>query len=163
MLTKRPCPWRHGRSGGAHRRWAEVAAEEGGRLVGEVAGALVVLGEAPVGTGDGRSSPTPVSLHGRGGRLGPHQFSAEDGSSRGSSLERRRWRLVVSLVTWLSVALSILGEMTSISTHTKRKRKSRLTEAQGLYCAASCSMAWAEAGRSSSYASSLTVTTFGKR
>jgi hypothetical protein len=32
--------------------------EEGGRPIGEVSGVRAVLGEAPVGSGDGRSDPS---------------------------------------------------------------------------------------------------------
>jgi hypothetical protein len=44
------------------------------------------------------------------------------------------------------------GERNSSVALTERKRKSRPTVAQGLCCAASYSLAWAEAGQSSSYA-----------
>jgi hypothetical protein len=50
--------WRGGRGRGARRRPAGEVAEEGGRPVGEVAGVRVVLGEAPVGPGNGRSDPS---------------------------------------------------------------------------------------------------------
>jgi hypothetical protein len=43
-LTRRPCPQRRSRGGVAHRRPAGVAAEEGGRPVGEVASVCMVLG-----------------------------------------------------------------------------------------------------------------------
>jgi hypothetical protein len=55
MLTRRPCPWRRSRGGGARRRGAREAAEGGGRSVREVVGVHTVLEEAPVGPGDGRS------------------------------------------------------------------------------------------------------------
>jgi hypothetical protein len=43
---------------GARRRPVGEAVEEWGRQVGEVAGVLVVLGEALIGTGNGRSDPS---------------------------------------------------------------------------------------------------------
>jgi hypothetical protein len=49
---------RRRRGGGAHRRSSEEVVEEGSQLVVEVAGARVVLGEAPVRARDGRSDPS---------------------------------------------------------------------------------------------------------
>jgi hypothetical protein len=43
---------------GAHRRPVGEAVEEWGRQVGEVAGVLMVLGEALIGPGNGRSDPS---------------------------------------------------------------------------------------------------------
>jgi hypothetical protein len=58
MLTGRPYLQRRSRGGGAHWRPAGEAAKEGGRSVREVAGVRVVLEEASVGPGDGRSDPS---------------------------------------------------------------------------------------------------------
>jgi hypothetical protein len=55
MLTRRPCPQRRSRGGGARWHLAGEAVEEGSRPVGEVAGVRTVLGEALLGLGDGRS------------------------------------------------------------------------------------------------------------
>jgi hypothetical protein len=55
---KIPCPQRCSRGRDARQRPAGEAAEEGGRPVGEVAGVCAVLGEALVGSGDGRSDPS---------------------------------------------------------------------------------------------------------
>jgi hypothetical protein len=57
-LTRRPCPQQCSRGEDAHQRPTGEVAKEGGRLVGEVAGVRVVLGEVPVGFGDGRSDPS---------------------------------------------------------------------------------------------------------
>jgi hypothetical protein len=57
-LTGRPCSQRRSRGGGAHQRPAGEVAKEWGRPVEEVAGVRTVLGEAPVGPGDGRSDPS---------------------------------------------------------------------------------------------------------
>jgi hypothetical protein len=57
-LTERPCPRWRSRGGGARRCLAGEAAEEWGRLVGEVAGVLAVLGEVLVGLGNGWSDPS---------------------------------------------------------------------------------------------------------
>jgi hypothetical protein len=54
-LTGRPYPrWRR-RGGGANRRPAGEAAEEGGQPVRELVGVCTVLGEVPVGAGNGQS------------------------------------------------------------------------------------------------------------
>jgi hypothetical protein len=53
-LTGRPCPQWHSRGGGAHWRPAGEAAKEGGQPIREVAGVHAVLGDVPVGPGEGR-------------------------------------------------------------------------------------------------------------
>jgi hypothetical protein len=53
MLNGRPCPQQRSRGGGARRRPAGEAVEEGGRSVVEVAGVHAVLREAAVGSGGG--------------------------------------------------------------------------------------------------------------
>jgi hypothetical protein len=58
MLNGRPCPQQRSRGGGARRRPAREAVEEGGRLVVEVAGVHAVLREATVGSGGGWSDPS---------------------------------------------------------------------------------------------------------
>jgi hypothetical protein len=55
MLTGGPYPQRCGRGGGACQHPTGEVAEEGIRLVKEVAGARAVLGEVPAGPRDGRS------------------------------------------------------------------------------------------------------------
>jgi hypothetical protein len=64
MLTRRPCPQRCSRGGGARWHPAGEAVEEGSRPVGEVAGVRAVLGEALLGLGGWPERPVDVDGHG---------------------------------------------------------------------------------------------------